>query len=98
MEFSELVVVSGQKTLSPSMIIAYITRSSFEVFHVDLHFPRGTKRGNLQMHAKCVLKCNITYMRSFNRISYLNVFFWYFEMFSFESYFAWICAFCMDFA
>ena len=41
------------------------------------------------MHAKCMF-------RYFDGISYLNVFFEYFEMFSFESYFAWICSFCMD--
>ena len=68
-------------------------------------FPRGTKRGNLQMHAKCMFKYDIIYIYTYiyiyncncDRISYLNVFFKYFEMFSFESNFAWIYAFCMDF-
>ena len=38
-----------------------------------------------------------SYICSFDRISYLNVFILRFELFSFESYSAWICAFCIDF-
>ena len=51
--------------------------------------------------SKCMLNVclNIlySYICSFDRISYLNVSILRFEMFSFEFFSAWICAFCMDF-
>ena len=74
-DFSQVVEVSGQKTLSRSMIIAslHILRTVFLKCFMYIYVSQGNKRGNLQMHAKCVLKCNKTYMRSFKRISYLNV-------------------------
>ena len=48
---------------------------------------------------KCMFTCNISIQICiFERTSDTNVKIEYFEMLSFESYFAWICSLCMDFA
>ena len=47
------------------------------------------------MHATCMFKC---YMSILAVLKGFEIeFFYYFEMLSFESYFAWICSCCMDF-
>ena len=59
-------------------------------------------QGNTREISKCMLNVCLNvieiyiYICNCERISYSNVFFQYFEMFSFKSYFAWICSFCMD--
>ena len=71
--------ISKQKTLQPSMIIAYITHSFFEVFHVYLCFLGGQKGKSPNAWS---VRLNVIYTHiyiyifffNFDRISFLNVF------------------------
>ena len=78
------------------MIIAYNTHPFLNCF-MYIYVSHGTKGEISKSMLNVCLNILYSYICSFDRISYLHVSILRFEMFSFDFFSAWICAFCMDF-